>query len=238
MKKVTGLAVMMGTSALLLAGCFSFIPGKIQEEAILVEKDQAKALEVDIDFGLGEMSLTGGAEEWVEGSASYNMEKLAPQVSYTIKKDRGEIVIEHKNTAKSKLSKVKNSWTMQLNNDVPIDLTVETGASKANLDLQGLQLENLEVEAGVGDVMVNLGGDWHKSFTTNIETGVGKTTVILPSAVGVKLTLEKGIGSSTIEGFTAQGDGVYVNEAYENADVVLDVKAEMGIGEITFTVDQ
>ncbi|MEK5231867.1 toast rack family protein [Lysinibacillus sp. FSL K6-0232] len=238
MKKVAGLAAVMGTSALLLAGCFSFIPSKMQEEAIVVEKDQAKALAVDIDFGIGEMSLTGGAEEWVEGSASYNMERLAPQVSYNVRKDKGEIVIEHKNGSKPKLSKVKNSWTMQLNNDVPMDLTVETGASKAHLDLQGLQLENLEIETGVGDVTVDLGGDWHNSFTTTLETGVGQTTVILPSAVGVKLTLEKGIGSSTIEGFTAQGDGVYVNEAYESADVVVEVNAEMGIGEITFTVDQ
>lgn len=33
----------------------------------------------------------------------------------------------------------------------PNGSTVETGASLANLDLQGLQLEKLDIEAGVGD---------------------------------------------------------------------------------------
>ena len=45
-----------------------------------------------------------------------------------------------------------------------MDLTVETGASLANLDLQGLQLEKLDIEAGVGDLTVNLGGDWKRAL--------------------------------------------------------------------------
>ncbi len=137
------------------------------------------------------------------------------------------------------LSNIKNTWAIQLNDSIPMDLTVETGASLANLDLQGLQLEKLDIEAGVGDLTVNLGGDWKKSFTTTIETGVGQTTVILPSKVGVKLTTEKGIGSSNVEGLMSKGNGVYVNEAYDKADVVLEVNSELGIGgEITFKLDR
>jgi len=77
-----------------------------------------------------------------------------------------------------------------------------------------------------------------KSFTANIETGVGQTTVIVPSKVGVKLTTEKGIGSSTIEGLISKGKGVFVNEAYEKADVVLEINSELGVGDITFKLDK
>lgn len=77
-----------------------------------------------------------------------------------------------------------------------------------------------------------------KSFETNIETGVGATTVILPSTVGVKLTTEEGIGSSSIEGLISKGKGVYVNEAYEKADVVLEVNSEIGVGDVTFKLDK
>lgn len=65
MKKLVGLGVVIGTSALVLSGCFSFIPNKMREEAILVEKDKAKALEVDIDLGVGEMNVSSGAKEWL-----------------------------------------------------------------------------------------------------------------------------------------------------------------------------
>ncbi|KGR80858.1 toast rack family protein [Lysinibacillus boronitolerans] len=238
MKKLVGLGVVMGTSALVLSGCFSFIPNKMREEAILVEKDKVKALEVDIDLGVGEMNVSSGAKEWVEGNAEYNIKKLAPQVDYDVHGDTGEVEIKHKGSTKLGLSNIKNTWAIQLNDSIPMDLTVETGASLANLDLQGLQLEKLDIEAGVGDLTVNLGGDWKKSFTTTIETGVGQTTVILPSKVGVKLTTEKGIGSSNVEGLMSKGNGVYVNEAYDKADVVLEVNSELGIGEITFKLDR
>lgn len=52
-----------------------------------------------------------------------------------------------------------------------MDLTVETGASLANLDLQGLQLEKLDIEAGVGDLTVNLGGDWKKALKRILKLG-------------------------------------------------------------------
>lgn len=77
-----------------------------------------------------------------------------------------------------------------------------------------------------------------KSFKANIETGVGQTTIIVPSKVGVKLTTEKGIGSSNIEGLISKGQGVYVNEAYDKADVILDIKSEIGVGDITFKLDK
>jgi len=237
-KKLVGLGVVIGTSALVLSGCFSFIPNKMREEAILVEKDKAKALEVDIDLGVGEMNVSSGAKEWVEGNAEYNVKKLAPQVDYDLHGDTGEVEIKHKGSTRLGLSNIKNTWAIQLNDSIPMDLSVETGASLANLDLQGLQLEKLDIEAGVGDLTVNLGGDWKKSFTTTIETGVGQTTVILPSKVGVKLTTEKGIGSSNVEGLMSKGNGVYVNEAYDKADVVLEVNSELGIGEITFKLDR
>ncbi|AUS86533.1 hypothetical protein LBYS11_09385 [Lysinibacillus sp. YS11] len=238
MKKLVGLGVVIGTSALVLSGCFSFIPNKMREEAILVEKDKAKVLEVDIDLGVGEMNVSSGAKEWVEGNAEYNVKKLAPQIDYDLHGDTGEVEIKHKGSTRLGLSNIKNTWAIQLNDSIPMNLNVETGASLANLDLQGLQLEKLDIEAGVGDLTVNLGGDWKKSFTTTIETGVGQTTVILPSKVGVKLTTEKGIGSSNVEGLISKGNGVYVNEAYDKADVVLEVNSELGIGEITFKLDR
>lgn len=101
-----------------------------------------------------------------------------------------------------------------------------------------LKLIDLDIETGIGDLTVDLRGDWEKSFETNIETGIGQTTVYLPSDVGVKITIEKGIGSSNVVGFISLGDGVYVNEAFENADVILTVTTEMGIGNVSFKVEQ
>ncbi|WP_107841671.1 toast rack family protein [Metasolibacillus meyeri] len=238
MKKMIILGAVVGASVMMLAGCFSFIPGKTKEESIEVEKDKATNLNVDIDLGLGEVTVEKGAQQWVEGTAQYNNKKLAPQVSYKLKGQTGKVEIEQKGGKGIGLSEVKSNWKLMLNEDVPMNLDVKTGAAVANLDLQGLQLESLDIDTGIGDLTVNLGGDWAKSFDTTIESGVGKTTVILPSTVGVKITVEKGIGTVDIAGFIAQEKGVYVNEAYGQEDVTININVEMGIGDVTFKLDK
>ncbi|WP_042470334.1 toast rack family protein [Bacillus ndiopicus] len=237
MKRVILLGAMMGVSVLMLTGCFSIIPSKTKEESIVVEKDKAKNLNVDIDLGVGEITIEKGAQEWVEGTAQYNKKKLAPHVSYKLQGKTGEVTIEQKSAKNLGLSGVKNNWEIMLNEDVPMNLAIEMGASDADLDLQGLQLEKLDINTGVGDLTVNLGGDWSNSFDATIESGVGQTTVILPSKVGVKITVEKGIGTLDVDGFTAKGKGVYINEAYGKEDVTINVDVEMGLGEVTFKLD-
>ncbi len=237
-KKILVLAFMMCGSLLVLSGCFSVIPEKEKEDTFQVKKDDAQKLDVEINLGVGEMTVSKGAKEWLEGNAQYNINKLAPEVKYKLRGNTGEIDIDHKGSSKVKIGNTKNLWDVQLNEDIPMDLSIETGASKAMLDLRGLKLEKLDIETGVGDLNVDLGGDWKKSFKTNIETGVGQTTVILPSEVGVKITTEKGIGSMNLEGFIAKGKGVFVNEAYEKADIVLEVNSELGVGDVTFKLDK
>ncbi|TQR27478.1 hypothetical protein C7Y47_23100 [Lysinibacillus sphaericus] len=238
MKKFMGLGLVIGASLIALTGCSSVVPGKTKDETILVEKDKAEKLDVELQLGIGEITVEKGAKEWIEGTAQYNIDKLAPKVKYDLRGKTGKISIDHKGSTNVRLGKIKNIWDIKLNEDIPMDLSIEAGASDAEIDLQGLQLEKLDINTGVGDLKVNLGGDWKKSFETNIETGVGNTTVTLPSKVGVKLTTEKGIGTSSIDGLISKGEGVYVNEAYDKSDVKIEVNSEIGLGDVTFKLDK
>ncbi|KOS68590.1 hypothetical protein AEA09_08530 [Lysinibacillus contaminans] len=238
MKKSLFTGLIIGAALLVLSGCNTAITGELNEDSIIVEKDKANELDVELNLGVGEITVQKGAKEWVEGNVKYNVKDLEPKVKYDLRRKKGDIVIEHKNLKKFRISEIKNEWDFKLTDKIPINLSVNTGASMANLDLQGLKIENLDIETGVGDLTVDLRGDWKKSFETNIETGVGQTTVILPSKVGVKIKAEKGIGTINVVGFISKGNDVYVNEAYEDADVILTVDAEVGVGEVTFKTDK
>ena len=84
---------------------------------------------------------------------------------------------------------------------------------------------------------IDLGGKWEKSFDASFKMGVGNLTIILPKKVGVKIILSKGIGNTNLVGFISEGDGVYVNEAYKDADVIINLNTELGIGEVTFQME-
>ena len=221
------------------SGCNTVVGGEVKEESISIKKDKARELDVELNLSVGELTLSKGAEDWVEGSIKYGKKKLKPEVIYNRKGNKGEVIIKQKGLNSFNNSNVKNEWNLELTDNVPINLSVDSGVSSTELDLQGLMLEKLDINAGVGDLHVDLGGDaWENSFETNIKTGVGEATVILPSEVGVKIKSEKGLGTSNVVGFISQGEGVYVNEAYEDADVILTVNTEMGVGDITFKLDK
>ncbi|MBS8266377.1 hypothetical protein DYI25_18295 [Mesobacillus boroniphilus] len=233
MKKVIGFGLAALSAVLILSGCNNTILANNEsDDEIVVEKDRAKELEVVLNFGAGKMDVAGGADEWVSGNAIYEPEKMKPEVSYDLKGKVGKVEIAQPDHFK--IGKMKNEWDLKINEDVPVELVVNAGASDTDLDLNGIQLSNLEVNAGVGDLTVDLGGDWKESFDVRISSGVGKMTVILPKDTGVRVHAQKGIGSSTFENLISKGDGVYVNEAYEDAKVKIDLDADLGVGEVTF----
>ncbi|WP_371931938.1 hypothetical protein [Mesobacillus subterraneus] len=63
-------------------------------------------------------------------------------------------------------------------------------------------------------------------------------TVILPKDTGIRVRSQKGIGSSSFENLISKGDGVYVNEAYEDAKVKIDLDVDLGVGEVTFKTEK
>lgn len=227
-------------SSFVLAGCSSNVTMEEDPSKVLIEKDNAEKLDVILNIAAGELHVSEGAKEWVEGELQYSTDKLKPKVSYNQTGKNGKVLIEHTNNKFTSLKgiNINSSWDLQLSKHIPIDLEVNTGASKTQLDLQGIQLRSLNVNVGVGSTTIDLAGDWQQDFDVQLSTGVGKSTIILPKNVGVKIVSTKGIGHSDFKGFISLGNDVYVNEAYENAKVTITFNADLGIGEADFILEK
>ncbi|WP_442594725.1 toast rack family protein [Neobacillus sp. D3-1R] len=240
MKKNLVLGLMISASLMWIAGCSSVVSGKEKDSDVFVKKDKAKELEVVLNVGAGKLNVSEGASDWVEGEIQYSMKELKPKVSYKKSGKTGKVVIEQskKNLSGINFKNIENDWDLEFSNDIPIDLEVNTGATETKLNLQGLKLSNLDVSSGVGNVTVDLSGNWKKSFDVDLKMGVGQSTIILPKDVGVKIKSSKGIGHADFEGFISKGNGVYVNDAYEDADVIIDVETDLGIGEAIFKLEK
>ncbi|MGJ7921917.1 toast rack family protein [Neobacillus sp. LXY-4] len=235
--------IVMALSAFLVvfvtAGCGIDNNNQEQSDQVLMEKDRAKELELEFTIPAGELKVSSGADEWVEGTIKYNDDKLTPDITYLHIGDKGTGVIEQKKRklVNDGIGEVVNKWDLKVNDDVPLELKVNSGASESNLNLTGLQLRDLDVNAGIGDITIDLGGKWEESFDVSLDMGVGQSTIILPEDVGVKIKSTKGIGHAEFVDFISKGNGVYVNEAYENADVIINVKTTLGVGEAVFKLE-
>ena len=70
-----------------------------------------------------------------------------------------------------------NTWKLLLKNDIPVDLSITTGAGNSDLDLGSLDLTALKIESGAGTVNVNLDGNWDHDVTASIRGGIGELKV-------------------------------------------------------------
>jgi predicted membrane protein len=84
---------------------------------------------------------------------------------------------------------------------------------------------------GAGDVSVDLSGNWQQDLSANMQGGVGRATVILPSNAGVRVDVQGGLGQVNAAGFNQNGS-VYTNDAYDESEVTLEIDIEGGVGEI------
>ena len=210
--------------------------GKMQHVSKSVDPENATSARAQLKMGAGELNLTGGADQLMEGDFSYNVSDWKPKVSYDVSGKKGELLVKQGSANGGDLSGgARNEWDISMNDEVPTDLVVKVGAGESDLDLDSLTLTGLDLQMGAGKTTVDLTGDYTQGFDASIEGGVGEATVLLPSGVGVKAKAEGGLGKINAEGLKKVGDA-YVNDAYGESDVTLNVNVQGGVGEINLKV--
>jgi hypothetical protein len=237
------LSIVMMASTVVLTGACGMQPGgtqqevgKMQEESKSVDLKNADSVSAQLKMGAGELHITGGADQLMEGDFSYNVSEWKPKVSYDVSGGKGELLVKQGGANSGSLgAKARNEWDISFNDELPTDLVVKMGAGESDLDLDSLTLKGLDLQMGAGKTTVDLTGDYAKGFDASMEGGVGEATVMLPSEVGVKAKAEGGLGKINAEGLKKVGD-FYVNDAYGESDVTLHVEVQGGVGEINLQV--
>ena len=237
MKRLT---VLLVVAAALLGSCGAQGQdqgvGEMRNESRSSQPEDAKSVRAHLTMGAGELKVGGAADALMEGDFSYNVAAWKPQIDYEVSGEKGDLTVEQGSGDDGRLGGgARNEWDLRFNDDVPTDLVVEMGAGESDLDLDSLTLTGLDLEMGAGETTVDLTGDYAQDFDASIEGGVGEATVLVPSEVGVRVRAEGGLGKINAEGFQREGEA-YVNDAYGDSDVSLDVDVRGGVGTINLEV--
>jgi hypothetical protein len=123
-----------------------------------------------------------------------------------------------------------NTWDLSLTTAVPLELDIDSGVGRSDLDLSELQLKDLRMDTGMGESVVRLPGSG--KFEVSINTGVGATTIYLPSSLAARIEIDSGIGAVSVQGdFERQGE-LYLTPDYDAAEHRVDLSMEGGVGAI------
>jgi len=108
--------------------------------------------ETTIKFNMtgGVFNLRSGAEGLVNGTIIYNVEQWEPQ--FTRRENAYEIrQVSPFSITGIPMKDVVNTWDLYLSSALPLDLSIEGGASEYIFDFTGLQLINLRILQGASE---------------------------------------------------------------------------------------
>jgi hypothetical protein len=232
------LIVLVLVAALLLASCSPNLRvGELRTESHSVKLGGAKSVSVSIIFGAGTLDVSGDGEDLLDADFTYNVAKLQPKVKYT----DGALVVSQPEAdgmpALPGVTDFRNEWDLHLDNQVPMELSVNVGAGTSNLNLSGLSLSRLDITLGATEGTIDLSGNWAHNLDITIDAGASNITVLLPKDVGVHIVVDRGPTVIDTQGLMRDGD-IYTNAAYGESGVTLHVDLKTGVGLINLVVGE
>ena len=173
------------------------IPEVIEE--IQIPYPDSEEVNLKLSFGAGEMILSPGTSELVDGTATYNYEEFKPGFIT----DEGNIEInmgEEDFNLFPAFDEIENTWDFELG-DQPVNLEIDSGAYKGTFELGGLSLTNLDISDGAADVKVSF-SELNQVEMTEFRYSTGASNVRLEGLANANfsvLDFSSGAGDYTLD---------------------------------------
>jgi hypothetical protein len=119
-------------------------------------------------------------------------------------------------------------WAVTFTREVPLELTLRTGASRTEADLSDLRVESLLVETGASSTAVTIPASGRPQV--RIRGGAADIRVTVPERMAARIETHGGLSSVRVDPFRFPHDGrAYrssdYDEAVDRADVVVEAGA-------------
>jgi hypothetical protein len=182
--------------------------------------------ETELVFNMtgGKFDITPGAEGLVNGSITYNVEQWEPEFTrsnyyYEIKQRNAF------NITGIPTGNIKNHWELGLSTVLPLDLTIEGGASENTFDFSGLQLTQLNIVQGASDTTIRFDTPNPVLMQDFIfKTGASSAKIYgLGNANFVSMNMSCGAGNYTLDfgGSLAQDSTVDIKSGISNITIII-----------------
>jgi hypothetical protein len=174
-------------------------PGPEVTETISVPAPDSDNVSLKLSFGAGEMTLSPGTTQLVDGTATYNYSAFKP----VVKVDGSNVQVgmsEVDFNAFPTFKNLKNIWDLKLGNSV-MGLTIESGAYKGAFEFGGLALNNLTIKDGAADVTLNFSeANKAEMSVFHYETGASNVKMYgLANANFALMDFSSGAGDYTLD---------------------------------------
>lgn len=152
------LALLTLSVLVLLAGssCAGYASGGTLKSTV----DAGGATSVSARFQLnhGRLAIRGGASGLMLGAFTTD-DKYDPSVSYSVHDQQGTLAVTQTGSHSSfGMIPLDSSWTVDLNDEIPLELAVENSGAHVDLNLDTLTITQLTLDSGAGAASISIDG--------------------------------------------------------------------------------
>jgi hypothetical protein len=212
--------------------------GDLITKSVVQEIGDAEEAEIDINMNIGilkigaleaesDLLISGEVEISDFEELSDDLEVSGDTLKYTLSSDGKPyqaVWIPNQEVDNDK------TWDLRLNRELMLDLAIDTGVGKFEIDLSELRISKLDLNTGVGEVTIELPSEGN--FRADVSGGVGKLTLYLPSDLAAGLFIDGGLGNVSVSGDFTQRNGNYFTQNYESSSDQIQLYIDGGIGAI------
>jgi hypothetical protein len=209
---------------------------ELPEETVQLPLEGAARMDVEVRFGAGRLSVSGGAAgaDAADGSFRGGVEttrRLAGSSLHVGLRVPSDFFLTFMSPW-TWWGGERLDWQVRLTENVPLALDVETGASEAQLDLSRLRVEKLRLATGASSVKVTMPASAGRT-DARIESGAASVDIVIPQGVAARIEVESGLANARVDTTRfARTDKVYQSADYETAANRLDLRVEAGVASI------
>ena len=123
-----------------------------------VEPGGATAVRATFMLNRGTMELGGGASGLMRGDFATN-NRNDPAIDYVVNGRQGTLTLTQAPVQSGfSMAPIENNWSVNLNNEIPLDLEVNNGGAHVDLNLDTLTVNRLVLNSAVGSAQISING--------------------------------------------------------------------------------
>ncbi len=206
----------------------------VETQQVSVPLDNASDADVHLYHGAGRLTLRPSGTPGVMvsgtcvGGAEVNVSRSGPSLRLDLRSKAADYAFGFPGVSGT----YGFSWDLVMTPEIPLRLSVETGASETNLDLRDMKVTDFELKTGASSSNITLPA---RAGTTRVKVSSGAASVklYLPEGVAGRIRVQSGLAGITIDQnrFPATGSG-YETPGYDGAENKADIFVETGVGSV------
>jgi cell wall-active antibiotic response 4TMS protein YvqF len=199
-------------------------------ESFSIPLGAAQSVKYHFAHGAGQLEITGSAPA---GQALVGTSGTATNRTSQLNGDRLDVRIEARPTFVPFLGPGQSLWRFQLAQNVPVLLTIESGASSLDINLADVLATRVALKTGASSSNVTMPA--HGASVLDVEAGAASVNIRVPESSAARIRAKNSVIALNVDTnrFPRLDSGIYQSSDFDTATNRTEINIEAGLGSVS-----